>query len=265
MTAGPLLLAVVAAQAAPQPAPASAHVDVGRVAVSFTFSGRELFLFGQAPPETRRVVAVMEGPSLETVRLMEKGRVAVFWLGVHQYSLKDVPSVYLVDVSCPLCNGLASCRHADAVEVANRVLSSGGRTVGPGDVWARSSLSSLSGPLDLGEAKRVVEGFWSLQEKRGLYGLNTNAIRVSPSGAFYHTFTLPAGAPDGRYHVSTYFLSDDRVLGVEENEIFVRKTGVVSWLSRLSERHAVGYGAFAVLIAAIAGWVAGTLFRRGGH
>jgi hypothetical protein len=262
-----VLLALAALAMAPVSAlpPPHAEVDPRRVEISSTFLGRDLFLFGHAEAGTRWVVAVMEGPPTDSVRLMEKGRVALFWLGVRQYRLSGVPGVYLVNMSCPSCQGLAVCRHTGVLESCNRLLLPDGVVVGPEGIAARARVSSLSGALRQGEAERVVQGFWTLQEARNLYGLHTNAIRLNAQGVFYHTFSLPACAPDGRYRITTYFLGGDRLLGVESNEVIVRKTGMVESLSRLAERRPIVYGALAVVIAVAAGWLTGTLFKRGGH
>ena len=260
-----LVLAALATAPVATVPPPRAEVDPRRVEISYAFLGRDLFLYGQAEPGTRCVLAVMEGPPTESVRLMEKGRVALFWLGVRQYRLSGVPGVYLVDVSCPACNGLGACRHPGVLDECNRLLRPDGVIVGPGGIAARAQVASLSGPLRQGEAGRVVQGFWALQEARRLYGVRTNAIRLSGQGSFYHTFALPTCAPDGRYLVTTYFLGEDRLLGVACNEVFVRKTGVVESLSRLADRRPFVYGAFTVLIAVAAGWLTGTLFKRGGH
>ncbi len=262
-----LLLALAALGAMPAAAPPTPHaeVDPRRVEISATFLGRDLFLYGQAVAGTSCVLAVMEGPPIGSVRLLEKGRVALFWLGVRQYRLEGVPGVYLVNVSCPSCKGLAACRHAGVLEACNRLLLPQGVVVGPDGIAARARVESLSGPLRRGEAERVVQGFWALQTERKLYGLHTNAIRLDAQGAFYHTFSLPACAPDGRYRVTTYFLGEDRLLGVENNDVFVRKTGMVESLSRMAARRPAVYGALTVLVALAAGWLAGTLFKRGGH
>ncbi len=239
--------------------------DVERVEVSYSFSGLDLFLHGTAPAGTRRVLAVLEGPSAGVVRLMEKGRVALFWLGVRQYRLSGVPGLYLVNVSSPLCNGFAPCLPADDLEASNRLLAPFDLAAGRETLIAHARLSSLSGPMHEGESGRVLEGFWDLQGQRGLYGVRPNGIRLNDRGAFYHVFSLPACAPDGRYQVTTSFLGDDRMLGVQTSNLFVRKKGVVDWVSRLAERRPLVYGAFTVLIAVAAGWLAGTLFGRGGH
>jgi hypothetical protein len=263
-----LALALVAALSATPPAPAppatGARIEVRRVEVSYTFSGRDLFLYGRTPAGTRHVVVVMEGPPAGPVRLMEKGRVVVFWLGVRQYRLTGAPGLYLVNVSCPICNGFEPCHHTGALEAVNRLLAPLGLLAGPEEVAARTRLESLSSPLRKGEEEGVLAGFWDLQTKRGLYGVRTNGIRLNAEGDFYHSFRLPASAPDGLYSVTTYLIGEDRVLGVETNELFLRKTGMVDWLSGLADRRPLLYGAFTVLIAVASGWIAGTLFGRGG-
>ncbi|MGE5344623.1 MAG: TIGR02186 family protein [Acidithiobacillales bacterium] len=260
------LFAALAGTPAAPPAPASeARIEVRRVEVSYTFSGRDLFLYGKAPAGTRYVAVVMEGPPAGPVRLMEKGRVAFFWLGVRQYRLTGAPGLFLVNVSCPICNGFAPCRHTGALEAVNRLLAPLGLLTGPEEVAARARLESLSSPLRPGEEERVLSGFWTLQTQRGLYGVRTNGVRLNAAGDFYHSFHLPASAPDGLYGVTTYLLGEDRLLGVETNELFLRKTGMVDWLSGLADRRPLLYGAFTVLIAVASGWIAGTLFGRGGH
>ena len=260
-----LVVALAVTPAAGAPQAAAARIEVRRIDVSYAFSGRDIFLYGRAPAGTRHVIVVMEGPPAGQIRLMEKGRVALLWLGVRQYRLSGVPGLYLVNVSCPVCNGFAPCPHTDALELGNRLLAPLGLLTGPDDVAARARLESLSSPLRPGEEESVLKGYWDLQAQRGLYGVRTNAIRLNAEGAFYHSFRLPASAPDGLYGATTYFVGEERLLGMETNELFLRKTGIVDWLSRLADRRPVFYGAFTVLIAVVSGWIAGTLFGQGGH
>ncbi|MGE5235583.1 MAG: TIGR02186 family protein [Acidobacteriota bacterium] len=241
-----------------------AFVAVHRVNVSLTFSGQDVFLYGRAPKGTTRALAILEGGSAGALRLMEKGRVALFWLGVRQYRLTGVPGIYLVNASCPHCNGLEQCRHSPDLAYWNQVLAPFDTSVGIDHLRAQADLECLSGPLETGEVERTLEGFWTLEELRGLYVVNGNAIRLSAQGGFYHRFFLPTQAPDGRYTITTFFASDDRILSVERNDLFVRKAGLVAWLTRLAERRAFSYGIFTILIAVAAGWTAGTLFKRGG-
>lgn len=235
-----------------------------RVAISATFSGEEVFLYGHAPEGTQQVVAVLEGPPAGHVRLMKKGRVALFWLGVRQYSLGGVPGLYLVNLSCPICQGLARCRHADDHDILAPLAARLGYPLGPPSISRRGELECLSGPLETGEAERAFQGYWDLQSGRGLFHVAPNAIRLNPQGAYYHRFMLPSQAPDGRYTVTTTFLGESGPIGRDVSNLFVRKSGVVAWMTRLAERHAAVYGAFSIVIAVAAGWLAGVLFRRGG-
>ncbi len=261
---GLLLLFFTALPVAAQDQVPSARVQTRRVTISLTFSGQHVFLYGRVVPGSQQVLAVMEGPSAGPVRLMEKGRVAIFWLGVRQYQLTGVPGVYLVNASPAGCDGSHPCPPSVTRVAWDKSAVAANVTVGPEAIRARAHLESLSGDLAPGEADRILGGYWQLQSGRGLYETRHNAIRISRDGAFYHSFAIPTQAPEGKYRITTHFLGEGRLLGVAENELFVRKSGFLAWLSRLAERQALTYGVSAILIAVTAGWLAGTIFKRGG-
>ena len=256
------ILAVAAASA--ETVPGRSLVETRRVNISLAFSGTTVFLYGEAPAGTVRVVSVMEGPVGAEVRLLQKGRVALFWLGVRQYSLGGLPSLYLVNANCTKCNRFSDCPHEAGGEDWNAILAPLGLPVGRSALRSRARLECLSGAPATGEVAAVVDGYWTLQAERGLFAVDHNRVRLGPSSAYYHTFPLSSHAPDGRYRVTTYFLAADSLLEARENELFVRKTGLIATLSRLAERRATLYGAITVAIALAAGWIAGALFRRGG-
>jgi hypothetical protein len=169
-----------------------------------------------------------------------------------------------VNLHCPEANGQGTCPSPLDLDTINRRLGSAAEPVGPGAILARTSLHVLNGEPEEGEHEGVVEGFWELQESRGLYRLHDNAIRVTEDGMLYHVFDLPAEAPEGKYRILTHFLRDDTLVAVARNDLFVRQSGLIAWLSRLAERHAMTYGGFTVAIALLAGFLAGSLFKRGG-
>jgi hypothetical protein len=256
------LLALGAPAASPE---SSAQVAVRRVAISFSFSGQEVFLYGQLPAGSDSAFAVMEGPSSAPVRLMKKGRVVLFWMGVRQYTLSHAPSLYLVNLHTAECNGYDPCQAEAQLAPLNASLAEAGHAVGKPAILARAAVEALSGEeLPADEAEDVVDGYWRLQERKGLYGVNGNAIRIGPSGMLYHVFRLPTEAPEGKYRITTHFLREGSLVALARNDLFVRQSGLVNWLSRLAERHAMTYGAFTVAIALGAGFLAGTIFKRGG-
>jgi hypothetical protein len=259
-----LLVLVAALPVAAQDQASSTWVQSRRVGISLTFSGQDVFYFGRALPGTESILAVMEGPPAGEVRLMEQGRAGPFWLGVRQYRLAGVPGVYLVNGSGPVCGDLRTCFIPLQPAERTPVFASPGLLLGPEAIRARAHLTSLSGDLTPEEARQVLDGYWQLQARRDLYVMRSYAIRIGQDGVFYHRFTLPTQAPEGRYRITTRFLAGDRLFGTAEDELFLHKTGVVAWLSRLAERQALAYGGFTLLIALTAGWLAGTIFRRGG-
>jgi hypothetical protein len=206
----------------------------------------------------------MQGPGRGAVRLMEKGRVVIFWMGIRQYSLAHVPGLYLVNMHCPTCNGVGVCEHAPDLEALNESLGTSSEPIGRSAIRARAVLHTLEGEeASPEELETVVEGYWELQEGRGLYGVKQNAIRITADGTLYHVFSLPTEAPEGKYQITTHFLKNGTLVAVARNDLFVRQSGLINWLSRLAERHAMTYGAFTVAIALAAGFLAGTIFKRG--
>jgi hypothetical protein len=240
------------------------RVGARRVAISLTFSGERVFLHGQPAPGAQQILAVIEGPGLGRKRIMRQGRIAFFWLGVKQYKIKNAPGLHLVNVHCPVCNGMEPCDHRTDLDEWNLLLADSGQIVGPGALGRQVRLTDRGGgAVGSEEVGRALRGFWDLQASRGLYSVRENAIRVNPQGLFYHAFDLPTGAPEGRYRITTYFAREGRIVGVSENELLVRKSGPVAWMTRLAERSGAIYGGLSVAIAVLAGVLANAVFRRG--
>lgn len=238
------------------------HVAVRRVHISVGFSGEEVFIYGRVPAGTQRVVSVIESPTTAAVRLMEKGRVGPFWLGVHQYAVRHVPRLYLASLSCPGGNVLHPCPEIDSLAAVNAVLERIGEVVGPRALAERAEVEALKGEGEAQDVRRVLKGFWELQASRGLYHVSPNQIRLNDEGMYYYQAVLPAEAPEGKYLVVAYFLADEAVVGTAATELFVGRSGLVAWLSRLAERRALLYGMITIGVALAAGWLAGAVFRR---
>lgn len=238
------------------------RVDVRRVRVSLGFSGQKVFIFGRVPEGTRRVVTVIEAPGRGPVRLMEKGRVGPFWLGVRQYAVSGLPGLYLVELSCPGGNVLHNCPEQDPLREANRELAAVGVVVGPEAVAARARVEVLQGDGGAEAIGRLLGGLWKLESSLGLWGVDPNRIRLNGDGMYYFEARLPAHAPEGKYTITSWFLGLPGGPQSAGTELFVRRWGLVAWLSRLAARHPWVYALITVGIALGAGWLAGAVFRR---
>jgi hypothetical protein len=254
-----LLASALAQGGAGAPATASSR----RVPISLSFSGSQVFVSASMAAGADSALTVMEGPSAGSVRLMKKGRRALFWLGVRQYELAHAPRLYLVNLHSPTCNGFKECTDKTDVVALTEHLHKAGLRVGREDILARVSLTVLGDEhAEPGEVQEVVDGYWDLQERRGLYGVRDNAIRISAAGVLYQVFHLPTAAPEGKYRVVTYFLRNRNVIAVTESDLFVRQAGLANWLNRMAERRATTYGVMTVAIALATGILAGLIFRR---
>lgn len=267
-----LWLGVLALAVFGWPAPAAAvdagpllRVDVRRVRISLGFAGQQIFIYGEVPEHTRRVVSVVEAPPAGPVRLMRKGRVGPFWLGVDQYAVEDVPGLYLVNISCPGGNVTRPCPEKDPLALVENILERASITVGPAEIARRARIDVLRGKDTEAQRADLLRGFWILEESRGLYRVNGNGIFVGPDGKYFFRATVPASAPEATYSVTTYFLGDDSLIDAARVELYVCRQGLVAWLARLAERRAYLYGGITVLIALAAGLFVGTIFRRGRH
>ena len=241
------------------------RVDVRRVKISLGFAGQQIFIYGEVPSGTRRVVSVVEAPPDGPVRLMRKGRVGPFWLGVDQYAVEGVPGLYLVNTSCPGGNVTRPCAERDPLALAAQILRKSGILIGPAEIERRARVAVLGGKDAGAREQDLLEGFWTLEESRGLYSVNGNGIFLGPDGKYFFRATVPVSAPEGTYSITTYFLGESSMIDASRVELFVSRQGLVAWLARLAERRAYLYGGITVFIALVAGLFVGTVFRRGGH
>lgn len=264
MTPGVLLLsALLGAPTVPAPPvwTPRTEADVRRVTISLGFAGQAVFLHGQVPPDLEGMVAVVESPADRESWVVEQGRLGPLWLGLRQHRIAALPALYLVKMHDPARNVLRSSGPALGLESVNRALAEHQvGPVGPPALEARAVVERVGGLGDGRNPQEIVAGFWELQERRGLYGVDANAIRVSPDGMFSYWVVLPAVAPEGRYTITTHYLLRSGAV-TERCRLVVRKSGAVALVTRAARRRSALYGITAVMSAIAVGWLAGALGR----
>ena len=73
---------------------------------------------------------------------------------------------------------------------------------------------------------------------------------------------LPANVPTGDYSVTVYLVNDREITSISETGLSVRKVGFEAKLTEFAFEQAPIYGLIAIIIALIAGWFAGFVFRK---
>ncbi|MBV8777286.1 MAG: TIGR02186 family protein [Alphaproteobacteria bacterium] len=232
-----LLLAPVPAPAAEVVADLSSHL----IAITTGFTGTSVVLFG-ATDGPGDVVAVVRGPEHD-VRIWRKGKIAGIWANAESVTFANVPSFYAVAASRPLDQLLSPSAAAlygiGAVNLGLRPLSEG--------VPDR--------------VRRFAEALIGVEQRAGIFAAAPGKIVFLGDRLFRTTIGFPANVPTGSYLVQVFLVRDRDVVSAQTTPLVVSKIGIDAAVFDIAHRQPLVYGAIAVLIAAMAGWLASLPFR----
>ncbi|MBE1237239.1 TIGR02186 family protein [Phaeovibrio sulfidiphilus] len=228
-------------------------VDLSRHQVSITtaYAGTEVLLFGTADVRDADVVMVVRGPAgSETVR--RKTHKGPLWVYGESVDFRDAPGFYQV----------ASTRPLDAI-AGPAVLA--GNQIGTRDLELATRTST---PMDPETLATFREAFLSLKRDQGLYAPQDvgatpdTTITVSGDTLFQKPIRFPANAPLGRYTVDIYLFRDGNLESVRQTPLSLDRSGISADLYDLAMNRPYVYGISSVLVALLAGWLAGQLASR---
>ena len=213
------------------------------VAITTGFSGTNVLLFG-ATDGTGDIVVIVRGPeSVATVH--RKGRTFGIWVNEAALEFANVPGFWAIAASRPM-QELVPEDVADFHQLGLQYL-------------------RLS-PLERSSERRIREFRDALirnKQRAGLYPDNQGDIAFLGNRLFRTDLWIPANAPIGTYTVSVYLVRDNDIVSAETTPLVVGKVGFEARVFALAHRLSPGYGILAVLIAAVAGWIANLMFRKG--
>jgi len=215
----------------------SSHI----IGISSGFTGASVVLFG-AIDGPGDVVAVVRGPERE-MTVWRKGKVAGIWVNADSVTFGNVPSFYAVSASRPLDSILQpSAAALYRIGTANLNLNAG-QTVPPQ------------------RAKQFGDALVQEQLRAGLFASEIGKISFLGERLFRATLSFPGNVPTGTYLVEIFLVRDRDIVGGQTTPLVVSKVGVDAELSDFANRQSAAYGAIAVLIAVVAGWLASLPFR----
>jgi len=226
-----------------QEQPIVADLSKHLVAITTGFAGTDVLLFG-ATDGPGDLVMVVRGPAMEeTVR--RKGRVAgLIWANQEAVTFENAPSFYHVAATGPLEEILpapARERHEIGADLV-RIQARGGNT---------------------GETIRDFrDALIRLKTLDGLYAYRPDGIRTLANRLFRAELRFPANVPTGTYMVSVYLVRDGQVVSAEITPLVISKVGIGADIFQFAQEHSAWYGISAIVIAVVAGWIAGIAFRK---
>lgn len=223
-----------------------------QVAISSSFSGETLTLFGNIEPEAGspqrfvegpfHVVIVIVGPLQNRVARLKQRRLGI-WMNTEQMVFNNFPSFYKV---------LASGKLADITdeETLDRL------------AILPEAQTRLTATPERADAALFGRELVRLMTEEGYFGVNEQGV-VFRSNTFYLAqLNLPSDVTPGPYLARTYLFKNGAVIAENSEGFSVRKTGFERFLGLAAQQQPLLYGLTAVLLALFTGWLGGVVFRR---
>ena len=223
-----------------------ADVSQDDVAITTTFHGTQLLLFGAVSGQTGdEIVIIISGPEGK-IATRRKEKIGGIWVNRDSVIWKNAPSYYQIFSTSSLAEAADNQTRA-ALEIGyeNLPLRTEANNLPKDEVntlWRDALARTMKG-----------EALWEVHE---------NSVELRADALFRVDVPLPKNIRPGDYDVRVLHFRDGQLLAENENNITVAKRGVGALIYRFAHDYSIFYGIFAVLFAVASGWLAAVAFRR---
>lgn len=212
------------------------------IGISTGFTGASVLLFGTTDGEGDVIVLVRSPNSSVVVR--RKARVAGIWVNSDELTFDDAPGFYQVAASAPIDELLPPAKaRVNQIGVENIIFK-------PHEF------------LTPAEEQLFRDALIRNKQRSGLYGERVGDVSIQGGRLFRTRLELPANVPTGEYTVTVLLVDDKEIVSRSSTQLSVRKVGIEAKVTEFAFENSHLYGILAVLIALIAGWFAGFVFRK---
>jgi len=219
-----------------------ADLSEDRIGISTRFTGADVLLFG-ATEGRGDVVVVVRSPD-SSVIVRRKERVAGIWVNADDLSFDDAPGFYHVASSGPLTDLLPEdALKAHEIGVENI------------EFKPHAFLSSA-------DENTFRDALIRNKRRTGLYSQSPGEITFQGNRLFRTRVAFPSNVPTGNYRISVYLIEEQDIVATSTTDLSIEKVGFEAKVTECAFEQAPIYGAIAILIALIAGWFAGIVFRK---
>jgi len=240
--------------------PESVEADVSSrlVAVTSSFSGREIVVFG-AVHNSRQpnaasgyydVVVLVEG-TREKLVTRKKSRVGGIWINTRSFNFRDVPSYYAISSTRPLD------------EIASEA------------IRARLDIGFDHVPMELvsngkskpkcPELKIFRKAVVRLKQASNLYQDHEYGVAFTGSSLFRTSLRLPANVKVGPFATKVFLFREGKLLSSYAAHLTLQRQGIELTMHNFAFGFPFWYGIFAVVVAAFAGLAAAQVFGSKAH
>lgn len=213
------------------------------VAITTSFAGSDLLLFGTTE-SSGDVVVVVRGP-LRDVIVRHKERIAGVWVNRGEMAFEQVPDYYALASNRPVDEFL-SPEVRNAYQIGATHL----------ELLPRDRLENVE------EINAFRNALIRNKQREGLYAAKQGNVIFLGNRLFRTRIHFPANVSVGTYGVDIYLVQNGVVASMETTLLTVRKFGIAAAIYDFAHRNSALYGLLAILMAVMAGWLAGIVFRR---
>jgi len=246
MALGLLALLALALPAGPARAQALvADLSDHFIAITTGFIGTDVLLFGAIEGDGD-VVVVLRGPTgRELVR--RKSRVAGIFVNDKDMAFVNVPTFYSVSSNRPLGEILGT-----NVRLRHEI----------GFDTLRFSPERTADAADLPLADTFRQALIRNKQRADLYVEDPGKVVFLGARLFRTRVYFPSNLPTGSYTADVYLVRGGAVISAQSTPLVVSKVGFGAEVYDFAYNWPMAYGALAVLLALLAGWLAALVFRR---
>lgn len=218
------------------------------VAITATFDGSEILVFGAIKRETEispiplQVIVAVSGPS-KSLLVRRKERKFGIWVNTDRAQVDAAPSFYAIATSAPWDQVVSDEQDALHKISINR------------------AIKFVKPPNLVEDAQSFRDAVIRIRKENGLYQLRENTVDMDQQTLFRTSIEMPANLTEGDYSTRIFLTRKGQVVSDFETSINVRKVGIEQFLFNLSRQSPLVYGLMSLAIAIFAGWSASALFQ----
>ena len=220
----------------------AADLSSHSIAITTGFTGASVVLFGATDGQAD-VVAVVRGPERD-VTIWRRAKIAGIWANAEAVTFANIPSFYAVAASHPLADMLSPTTAAFY------------------KIGTDNLKFEAKSPAEPERVKLFADALIAVRKRAGVFSPSHEKIAFLGDRLFRTTFYFPATIPTGTYLVEVFLVRNKDVVGGQTTPLIVSKVGVDAAVFDFARSNSLAYGAIAVMMAVMAGWMASLPFRN---
>lgn len=213
-----------------------------KIDINASFTGKEILLYG-ARVEAGQIVVVMRGP-VGNFMVRKKERIAGMWINTGSVKFTGIPQFYRI----------ASSRDLDKLDAAILMDNL--------QVGMDTKDFNYKSRLDNKEIQGYKDALLDKLKKDELIDFEVLNLPFLEGTLFRIRVNFPEKVLPGIYSAEIYSFNEGRLAGMQSIPIKIEKVGIEATVHNFANDRPALYGIFAIFIAGLMGWAAGSLFRK---